>query len=94
MRIHRSLPCSPVIPPANANRETTHLNAIGFLLALGRADGPRTTVIARTDLLDRLPGAGAFEAFLRYSKLAGELPRFGRTHDGRSAAPWGWDDLE
>ena len=29
----------------------------------------------------------------RYSELAEDY-RFGRTYDGRPAAPWGWDDLE
>jgi hypothetical protein len=44
-------------------------------------------------VLDRLPGAGAFEIFLKHSGRS-EAFRFGRGHDGRPAAPWGWDDLE
>jgi len=62
---------------------------IGLLLALG-ADGADAISSA---LLDRLPGAGAFWMFLRYSKLEEDY-RFGRTHGGRPAAPWSWDDLE
>lgn len=73
-----------------AYAENDLLSLMGFLLALG-ADGTDTV---STALLDRLPGAGAFDAFLRWgdSKLA-ENYRFGRAHDGRPAAPWGWDDL-
>jgi hypothetical protein len=63
------------------------VSLMGFLLALGAADAVSTA------LLDRLPGAGAFGIFLSYSKLAEDY-RFGRAHDGRPAAPWGWDDLE
>ena len=44
-------------------------------------------------VLDRLPGAGAFEIFLKHSGRSEDF-RFGRGHDGRPAAPWGWDDLE
>jgi hypothetical protein len=75
-------------PVAHADQNDP-LSLMGFLLALG-ADG---TDSVSTALLDRLPGAGAFDAFLRYSKLA-ENYRFGRAHDGRPAASWGWDDLE
>jgi hypothetical protein len=75
-------------PVAHADQNDP-LSLMGFLLALG-ADG---TDSVSTALLDRLPGAGAFDAFLRYSKLA-EIYRFGRAHDGRPAASWGWDDLE
>lgn len=75
--------------PAAYADQNDPLSVIGFLLALG-AD---VTDTISTALLDRLPGAGAFEAFLRYSKLA-ENYRFGRAHDGRPAAAWGWDDLE
>jgi hypothetical protein len=75
-------------PAAHADQDDP-LSVIGFRLALG-ADG---TDAVSTALLDRLPGAGAFETFLSYSKLAKNY-RFGRAHDGRPAAPWGWDDLE
>lgn len=75
-------------PAAHADQNDP-LSVIGFQLALG-ADG---TDAVSTDLLDRLPGAGAFKAFLRYGKLAEDY-RFGRTHGGRPSAPWGWDDLE
>ena len=62
---------------------------IGLLRELG-ADNPDAI---STALVDRLPGTGAFQVFLRYSKLAEDY-RFGRAHDGRPAAAWGWDDLE
>jgi hypothetical protein len=65
---------------------------IGLLLAMAGSE-PAVKVAASTALLDRLPGAGAFQIFLRYSKHAEDY-RFGRAHDGRPAAPWGWDDLE
>lgn len=64
----------------------------GLLLAVARSEAA-VKVAASAAWLDRLPGAGAFEIFLRYSKLAEDY-RFGRAHDGRPAAPWGWDDLE
>ena len=65
------------------------LRFIGLLRELG-ADNPDAI---STALVDRLPGTGAFQTFLRYCKPAEDY-RFGRTHGGRPAAPWSWDDLE
>ena len=59
---------------------------MGLLLAVARSE-TAIKVAASTALLDRLPGAGAFEIFLLYSKLTEDY-RFGRAHDGRPAAPW------
>ena len=68
------------------------LGVIGLQLAVARSETAIKDAVS-TALLDRLPGAGAFETFLLYSKLTEDY-RFGRAHDGRPSAPWGWDDLE
>jgi hypothetical protein len=63
------------------------------LLELLDAMGQTGTESQMSVVLDRLPGAGAFDIFLKHSGNA-EVFRFGRGHDRRPAAPWGWDDLE
>ena len=60
------------------------------LLPLLQGPAVDTTVSA---LIERLPGEGSFTSFLRHSKRAEDY-RFGRLHNGRPAASWGWDDLE
>lgn len=64
--------------------------ALVELLPVLQGQATDTTIAA---LIERLPAEGIFPAFLRHSERAKDY-RFGRHHNGRPAAPWGWDDLE
>ena len=76
------LACDPV-----AHADLTSPHGVERLLEQFEEMGAHAQVAA---LLARAPFK---QINPRYSELAEDY-RFGRTHGGRPAAPWGWDDLE